>query len=174
MSYSAASGKAIWNQSGTYLDTLYSKQNCDSVLVMQITISNPARDTPKLDACIFLIPKGSTKRITQSGLYTDTVSSITGCNSLIVLELSIHQNSQFSYSAATCGNYTSPSGNNRILASGTVMDTISNTAGCDSMLIINVTVYPTYTKLLNCASCNRLHLQAKSTFGQLQVCILIH
>ena len=57
-------------------------------------MSNPARNTAKLDVCIFLIPKGSTKRITQSVLYTDSVSSITGHDCLIVLELSIHQNSQ--------------------------------------------------------------------------------
>lgn len=161
LSYSAASGKAIWNQSGTYLDTLYSKQNCDSVLVVHLTISNPARDTAKLDACAFFIPKGSTKRITLSGLYIDTVSSITGCDSLIVLELSIHQNSQFSYAAAACGNYTSPSGNTRILASGTIMDTISNAAGCDSMLTINVTVYPTFTQLLNSASCKPITSPSK-------------
>ncbi len=39
-------------------------------------------------------------------------------------------------------SYTSPSGNYTWASSGTYLDTIRNTAGCDSMITINLTVYP--------------------------------
>ena len=44
----------------------------------------------------------------------------------------------YSLSITTCGSYTSPSGSNTWITSGIYQDTISNVAGCDSILTINL------------------------------------
>ena len=41
-----------------------------------------------------------------------------------------------------CGSYTVPSGTATYATSGTYNDTIPNSTGCDSVMIINLTVYP--------------------------------
>jgi len=43
-------------------------------------------------------------------------------------------------SPTVCNNYLSPSGNYTWISSGTYMDTISNTAGCDSIITVNLSI----------------------------------
>jgi hypothetical protein len=45
-----------------------------------------------------------------------------------------------SFSASDCSSYTVPSGDETYTTSGTVMDTIPNSAGCDSIMTISVTI----------------------------------
>ncbi len=45
-----------------------------------------------------------------------------------------------SFSVTACDNYTVPSGDETYTSSQTVMDTILNQAGCDSVLTINITI----------------------------------
>jgi hypothetical protein len=49
--------------------------------------------------------------------------------------------SSASISPIACFSYTSPSGNYSWTTSGTYMDTIPNSAGCDSVISINLTLY---------------------------------
>lgn len=45
-----------------------------------------------------------------------------------------------SISPVSCGAYTSPSGNNTWTTTGTYTDVIPNTAGCDSVITVNLTI----------------------------------
>ncbi len=43
-----------------------------------------------------------------------------------------------------CDSYISPSGNHTWTASGTYLDTIANTVACDSIMVFDITIYPTF------------------------------
>lgn len=69
------------------------------------------------------------------------VTDLLGCSkldSVLIQDLSSFSN----ISVAACGNYTSPSGNFIWNSNGIYNDTISNTAGCDSIITINLTINP--------------------------------
>lgn len=77
---------------------------------------------------------------TTSGNYVDTISSSTGCDSILNVALTINQSNTGSMTATACNKFVSPSGNNTWTTSGTYIDVLTNTVGCDSVLTINLTI----------------------------------
>jgi hypothetical protein len=57
------------------------------------------------------------------------------------------------FSASACGSYTTPSGN-VLSSSGTYLDTITNSTGCDSVITINLTVNPASASSMSVNACN--------------------
>lgn len=138
-SYSSPSGTYVWDSTGIYYDTLTNSVGCDSIIAVNLTITTGAlASTITVDECDFYIsPSGNTW--TSSGVYSDTLTSMGGCDSVITVNLTINQTSSATLSDTVCGSYISPSGIT-LTTSGTYPDTISNAIGCDSVLIINLTV----------------------------------
>ena len=85
---------------------------------------------------------------TTSGNYVDTISSATGCDSIVNIALTILQSSSGSLTTTACNQYVSPSGNNVWTSSGTYTDVLTNAAGCDSVLTINLTINTVDTNVL--------------------------
>jgi subtilisin-like proprotein convertase family protein len=73
--------------------------------------------------------------------YTYAIENEYGCIYDTTLSVYIETcNTNHTITASACESYTSPSGNYTYVNSGTYLDTLSNTAGCDSILIINLTI----------------------------------
>lgn len=53
-----------------------------------------------------------------------------------------------------CNTYTSPSGNYTWINSGTYMDTIPNSKGCDSVITVNLTINYATASMLTITACN--------------------
>lgn len=152
-SYPAPSGKTTWFTSGRYFDTLYSTLHCDSLLIIDLIIDNGVNtDTSDVSACDTYTPKGSSKVYSQSGIYKDTVTSFSGCDSVITFELDVKKSTSYSYNASSCGSFSLPSG--KIAnASGIYQDTILNQVGCDSVLTVNVNLHPKHSQSINVTTC---------------------
>lgn len=75
-----------------------------------------------------------------SGVYTDTLPNAAGCDSLLTINLTINQNKTNTINVNACDSYTVPSGSNTYTASGSYADIIPTAAGCDSLLVINLTI----------------------------------
>lgn len=76
---------------------------------------------------------------TNSGIVNDTISNAAGCDSILVIDLTVEQSSTASIVENVCGSYTGPSGM-VFTQSGMVTDVIPNAAGCDSTISIDLTV----------------------------------
>ena len=85
---------------------------------------------------------------TTSGNYVDTISSATGCDSILNIALTINNSTTGSLTTTACNKYVSPSGNNVWTTSGTYTDVLTNAVGCDSVLTINLTVNTVDTNVL--------------------------
>jgi hypothetical protein len=85
---------------------------------------------------------------TSSGNYVDTISSSTGCDSILNIALTINQSSTGTLTTTACNKYVSPSGNNVWTSSGTYTDILTNAVGCDSVLTINLTINTIDTNVL--------------------------
>ncbi len=136
-SYTAPDGQ-IYTQSGSYSATIPNALGCDSVITINLTLTQPTTSTISPETCLtYTAPDGQV--YTQSGNYTATIPNASGCDSLITINLTIHQNSSSTIAPSVCGNYIAPDGQT-YTQSGTYSATISNSFGCDSVITINLTI----------------------------------
>ena len=139
-SYTSPSGKYIWSQSGTFKDTLTSSKGCDSLLLINLSLSMNSASTRTDSVCGNYISPSGKYKWTVSGTYTDIIPNQAGCDSIITCKLYIGKKSISSIYPVSCGSYISPDGKEIWENSGLYSDTILNASGCDSILTIKLTV----------------------------------
>jgi uncharacterized repeat protein (TIGR03803 family) len=86
--YTSASGK-IWTASGVYTDTIPNAVGCDSIITINLIVNNTTTSTIQLKACHSYISPSGKYVWEQNGIYTDTIPNVSGCDSLITIELNI-------------------------------------------------------------------------------------
>jgi len=138
-SYTAPWG-TVYTQSGIYTDTLTAINGCDSVLTVNLTITGISNGpTIVASACsTYTAPWGTIYN--QSGLYSDTLTSVNGCDSLIFLNLTIIGTiNGANIITSACSSYTAPWGA-VYTQSGLYTDTLTSVSGCDSIVSLNLTI----------------------------------
>ena len=77
---------------------------------------------------------------TESKIYTDTLTNVNGCDSLITVDLTIYHSTETTVTDSACDAYTTPGGNT-YTASGTYVEGWTGVNGCDSTVIYQLTIY---------------------------------
>ncbi|MBD3636192.1 MAG: gliding motility-associated C-terminal domain-containing protein [Crocinitomicaceae bacterium] len=153
-SYTVPSGSATYTSSGVYTDTLTNSVGCDSIIVIDLTILNSSASTISQTVCdSYTVPSGD-ETYTVSGVYTDTIPNVAGCDSVISISLTVNYNNFSSVPFTVCDSMVSPSGLYTWSTSGTYNDTIPNSAGCDSVIIATVTVLNSTSSSVTETACN--------------------
>lgn len=100
----------------------------------------------------YTVPSGN-MTYTTSGIYIDSLTNVSGCDSLLEIDLTI--NSPFSgvLDTAVCESYLSPAGN-VYTATATYIDSLTASTGCDSVLKINLTVEGTSNDTTTAVVCD--------------------
>ena len=82
------------------------------------------------------------QNLTINGTYLDTLTQINGCDSIIRLSLTILDTIQTPISQDLCQGDSHMFNGQALTMSGTYRDTLMRTNGCDSFIVLNLTVYP--------------------------------
>ena len=144
-------GSKFYSVAGFYSDTLQNTEGCDSIQVLDLSITTIPVTTINTSACdTFTTVGGQMTNI--SGTFIDTLTAISGCDSIVRTNVVINYTQYSSDSITACGSYTSPSGKVWI-TSGTRYDTVSTKNGCDSILTLIVTIKATSSITRNISSC---------------------
>jgi len=143
----------IWNDSiytltGEYTQYFLSQFGCDSVVTLNLTINQTLPLTYIFDTICqnqpynnwgFVVPESLT---TIPGVLSDTLflaSTMTGCDSNVVLHLTIHPNYQIRVEATSCDSFT---WNDSIYyISGEYTQYFLSQFGCDSVVTLDLTIY---------------------------------
>ncbi|UTW63951.1 T9SS type A sorting domain-containing protein [bacterium SCSIO 12741] len=129
-------GKSYQSSNYTAVDTLQSVGGCDSIVSLALTILNRSGAALSVTACNEYTSPSGNYTWSNSGTYLDTIVNHVGCDSIISVALTLVGSSSSTDSVIACDRYTSPSGKYTWKASGTYQDTLTNKAGCDSLLSI--------------------------------------
>lgn len=140
-SYTSPDGLETWTVSGTYLNTLVNSVGCDSIITVQLTILNSTSSEIAVTECDNFASPDGLEIWTESGTYLDTLINAAGCDSIITVQLTIHNSTTAEISVTACENYDSPDGLETWTVSGTYMDTLVNAIGCDSVITIQLTIF---------------------------------
>ena len=91
--------------------------------------------------------------LTQAGTYSDTLQTINGCDSVIVLTLSVNPVYHDTINAAICeGSVYTENGFNESEA-GTYTQNLQTVNGCDSIITLNLTVNSALTSIIDAEIC---------------------
>jgi hypothetical protein len=128
---------------------------CDSVVKLNLTVNNTSAFTQLMTKCSNQLPfvwNGIT--VTTSGPVAATYTSLNsvGCDSITTLNLTVNNTSSFTENMTICASELPYTWNGITVAAGgtnaaTFVDT--NTAGCDSVVTLNLTVTPTVLPTIN-------------------------
>jgi gliding motility-associated-like protein len=120
--------------SGNYTTILTNILGCDSIANLNLTINNNVFSSENIINCDRYLWHVDSNLYTSSGTYTDTVFNSNGCDSIITLNLTINKSLSSYDSISTCHEYLWPINNNKYTFSGTFLDTIISSIGCDSIV----------------------------------------
>jgi len=93
-----------------------------------------------LIGCYSLVSPSGNYTWHTASTYQDTITSYTGCDSVMNITLSLESSCVNTISEEACSNYNSPSGNHTWTSSGIYHDTLTNAVNYDSILKTNLTI----------------------------------
>ena len=131
---------AVYDSTGIYLAYVSAPAGCDNIITTDFTLlPNPVGSMTASECSPYTSPSGN-YTWTTPGIYMDTVLTQAGCDSVLTIDLSIIPSTTSSIEASACLSYTSPSGNYTWTTSGLYTDVITNAAGCDSTISIDLSI----------------------------------
>lgn len=136
--------------------TLSNIHGCDSVVILHLTINHSVTELVEVTECDSYTWNDST--YTQSGTYQQTFTAANGCDSTVTLNLTINHSVTEPVEVTIC-EYELPYHyvNGQIDTTfevgtphlSTVNYTLSTIHGCDSNVVLHVTVVPAYTPVIS-------------------------
>ena len=130
------------NTSGTYKDTFPSYKNCDSIVILNLTVNPMKSSSFNQTICSnqTYTWNGIARNIT--GSYLDTFTSFQNCDSVVTLNLTVNTIKSSSFNQTICANQTYTWNGIVQNTSGTYKDTFPSYQNCDSIVILNLMVNP--------------------------------
>ncbi|MDB9702162.1 gliding motility-associated C-terminal domain-containing protein [Flavobacteriales bacterium] len=134
-----------YGTSGVYRDTVPTAVGCDSILELNLVLFNSTSSLDTVVNCESFTWQQTGFTYFTSGIYRDTLVNSEGCDSLLSLVLTINNITYSNTSITACDSFTWTQTNTTYFTSGNYQDTVLNSKGCDSVINLNLLVYPTIT-----------------------------
>ena len=132
-------------QSGVYSHTLQSMNGCDSTIILHLHIHNPVHTAVTIEECgSYTWVAGGNQTYTTSGDYTYSHADAYGCAQVDTLHLTIYPTYNISISEEICQGTVYPFFGDMLNQPGIYTHTLQSVNGCDSVIVLNLTVYPTH------------------------------
>lgn len=140
--------------SGIFTEYLTSQNGCDSIVKLDLTINSSYAATETTTACDSFTWSFNGVTYASSGVYTDTLTSSTGCDSVATLDLTLGYSNGSSQTVVTCDSYTWPTNGVTYTQSGTFQSVFTNASGCDSIVTLNLTIHNSYQFIQDMTACD--------------------
>ena len=145
------------NNTATYTIVGGGANGCDSLVTLDLTISNTVNGTDTQAACgTFTWIDGNTYTTSNNtATYTIDGGAANGCDSLVTLDLTISNTVNGTDTQAACGTFTWIDGNIYTTSNNTATFTVVGGAanGCDSLVTLDLTISNTVNGSDTQASC---------------------
>jgi hypothetical protein len=139
--------------STTYTITVTNPVGCTSTSSVAVTVNQPSSSSVTASSCDSYTWAQNGTTYTASGAYTAVVPNAAGCDSTITLNLTINNSTTATVPHTACDTYTWPINGQTYTTSGTYTATISNAAGCDSVITLNLTINQPTSATVNHTAC---------------------
>jgi gliding motility-associated-like protein len=153
-SYTLPDGNVV-SSSGVYTSGFISVSGCDSIVTTNLTVNDLLTSSVNEEICSgsnFTLPDGTI--VSEAGVYIITVSSISGCDSVITTNLMVSNILTATVNAEICfgSSYILPDGST-VSNSGSFDVTLVTNSGCDSVVTTNLNVLEPLASNVNAEIC---------------------
>ena len=144
---------ALQTTSGVYIDNLLSVNGCDSTVVTTLDVLDSALTVINVTVCEGESHMAGGAAQTTSGTYIDLLSTYESCDSTVITNLTVNDTALTVLNVMICEGTSHTAGGAAQTTSGTYIDILSTSQGCDSTVITNLTVNDTALTVLNVEIC---------------------
>ena len=131
-------GRDTLNANGTYRDTIRTAGGCDSITLLQLTVSDYIRETIFDTICHGSLYIFGSDTLTANGTYCDTTRTIGGCDSIIIIHLTVYHDTATSWNYTACDSFAW--NNQTYNSSGDYVQHLNTIHGCDSIVTLHLTI----------------------------------
>jgi hypothetical protein len=153
-SYLWVDGNTYTSSNNTAKDTLSNAAGCDSIVTLDLTLNYSTTGTDTITTCDSLIWIDGNTYISSNNTATHMLINATGCDSLVTLDFTLNSSTTGTDTITACDSYLWIDGNTYTSSNNTAKDTISNAAGCDSIVTLDLTLNYSTTRTDTITTCN--------------------
>ena len=134
---------------GRYKQKIRSANGCDSIVILELSVIPTEHTTTVETICSGQVYNWNGIEYTEGGVYSETLVSSLGCDSLVTLVLQVTDPIREEVSVNICFGETYEFGELTINSNGNYEQTFKTAEGCDSIVLLHATVLPDYRSTLN-------------------------
>lgn len=135
-------GSQVLNVSGTYTQVVTTSSGCDSTLTLMLVVDPPIVTNLQQAICQGASFQFNGQSLSSSGAYTENLQSVAGCDSVVNLQLTVNPVLASSSSLNICQGESIDFFGQSLTASGSYSHTLQTINGCDSVVSLQLTVFP--------------------------------
>ena len=111
---------------------------CDSIIITTLSVESNYEINTTVSICEgdSILLEGIYQTI--AGDYTDTLNSVSGCDSIIITALTINEKAEVTVPVSICSNESYFAGGANQTMTGIYYDTLNTVNGCDSVVITDL------------------------------------
>ncbi len=137
-----------YTTAGTYTENLLTAEGCDSIVTLNLSL-NPAKTTTLNEAiCVNESFDFNGSTYMSAGTYTANLTTVTGCDSIVTLNLTVTSILGTTLNEEICANSSYSFNGTNYNTTGSYTANLLTTEGCDSTVTLNLTVHPEKTSTL--------------------------
>lgn len=140
---------------GTYVFPYTAINGCDSTITVNLAVNPVFTTNLTVDICVgdsYTLANGTI--VNNTNVYTTVVPAITGCDSTVVVNLTVRPDYAINTNAAICAGETYTLVNGVVVSqAGTYTSGTSSIFGCDSVVTVVLTVNPVFNQTVSASIC---------------------
>jgi hypothetical protein len=133
-------GNTYYASNNAATHTLTNAVGCDSVVTLDLTVNYSKTGIDTKTACDSLVWIDGNTYYANNNTATHILTNVAGCDSLVTLDLTVNDANTGIDVQTACFSYLWIDGNTYTSNNNTATHTLSNAAGCDSVVTLDLTI----------------------------------
>jgi len=138
---------------GTFQQMLMNEAACDSIIELNLSVNSSSFEDISVQLCDGEIYTLNGQTYDRDGFYTQELTNQNGCDSIISLQLQYRDITMETVNAQVCDGETLELNGQSYSMSGSFQQMLTNVAGCDSIIDINLDILQNTEETINDQVC---------------------
>jgi len=140
-------------ESGVYTSIQMNSAGCDSTITLTLEVLPVAASSIEATICANQTYEFDGSLLSEEGTYTALYTAANGCDSTVTLTLQVIPFYETEIAATVCFGQTYNFEGTELAASGVYTATLTSTGGCDSVVVLSLTVLPEQQSAISATVC---------------------